>query len=75
MNKLSEQVDKLMALQKQVKDTGIRAPCPTENGGQIIDFDAYMMSLSYPDLFEPEVKEDVKLECGTCPGCGGCTRS
>ena len=56
MNKLTEQATKLKALERQVETTGIRAPCPTQDGN-IIDFDAYMMSLSHPQLFEEEKKK------------------
>lgn len=55
MGKLTGQVNKLKALERQVETTGVRAPCPTQDGN-IIDFDAYMMSLSHPQLFYSEAE-------------------
>lgn len=90
MDKLTGQVNKLRALERQVETTGVRAPCPTQDGN-IIDFDAYMMSLSHPQLFYSEAEaeaaavaeekpeadevEETPAVCGTCARCGGCTRN
>ena len=41
--------------------------------------EAYMTWSSYPHLYEPEEQEEEeyvdRTVCGTCPGCGGCTRN
>lgn len=80
MTQLRNQVNALKALEKRVETTGVRDPCPVK-GGQILDFEAYMTWQSYPHLYEPEEQEEEEEEyvddsvCGTCPGCGGCTRN
>ena len=78
MTQLRNQVNSLKALEKRVETTGVRDPCPVK-GGQILDFEAYMTWLSYPHLYEPEELEEEEYVdgtvCGTCPGCGGCTRN
>lgn len=77
MAQLSKQVNSVIELEKRVKETGVREPCPVK-GGKILDFEAYLTWYSHPDLYEPEEEEEGEsvddLVCWTCPGCGGCTR-